>query len=178
MGVAIAEAAQKRGAEMTLITGNVSVSIPKGVKNISALTTPAMLEAVMAELPAADYIIKAAAPCDYVISRPSADKIKADKITLEFQKTADIAAAVGKNKGKTKLIIFCAEKTDLIARAKEKMTAKNADMVIANNIAADGAGFGSDTNIITIISKNSEWQSDCLKKTALADIILDKISKL
>jgi phosphopantothenoylcysteine decarboxylase/phosphopantothenate--cysteine ligase len=178
MGIALCEAFRRRGADCTLIAGHISVTPPEGIKRVDVKSTEDMYNAVMDNLPGADYVVKAAAPCDYVLADKPSGKIKGAEIVLKFTKAKDIAAAVGRKKGKTKLIIFCAETTDPIPSAKEKLASKNADMVIANDVTQQGAGFNCDTNIVTIITNKYAESLDKLSKTALSDIILDRIAKL
>ncbi len=181
MGMAIATAAARRGADVTLIAGRLSVPIPEKsfLKVVRVKTTADMLEAVMDNYADNEYIIKAAAPADYRVKNFSRHKIKANELTLQFEKTPDIAKAVGEVKGDRKLIIFSAETDDLIENAQAKLAKKNADMVVANDVTKEGAGFNVDTNIVTIIDKNgNRYDYDLMLKSELADIILDLIQKL
>lgn len=179
MGVAIAKAAIDRGAKVILIAGHVSVDFPKGLyKIIRAISTDDMYKAVMDNIKDVDIIIKAAAPADYTIA-PYKNKLKAKELTLRLIKTTDIAKEVGKVKGHRKLVIFSAETENLIANAKSKLISKNADMVIANDITQEGAGFNQDTNIVTIITNNGiEKSYDKMLKSEVANIILDYTIKL
>ena len=106
-------------------------------------------------------------------------KIKAQELKLELEKTPDIAKAVGEVKGDRKLIIFSAETDDLIENAKKKLVSKNADMVVANDVTKEGAGFNVDTNIATIITRDGKvFDYDIMQKNRLAEIILDRILEL
>ena len=179
MGCAIAERAAARGAEVTLIAGNVKVKpLNPAIKIIDVKSAADMFEAVKKEMGNADYIIKAAAPADYRAESRAANKLKDENIALKLTKNPDIAEYVGKNKGKAKLVIFCAETENLIENAKAKLIKKNADMVVANDVTKEGAGFDTDTNIVTIIDKNGETSYDIMPKTAVADIILDRMQRL
>lgn len=179
MGIEIARAAINRGAKVILIAGKLSVNVPKGVyKQIDVISTDDMFKAVMNNLNESDIIIKAAAPADYTI-KPFDKKIKSDKLTLELTKTVDIAKSVGEAKGNRKLVIFSAETNDLLDNAKSKLQSKNADMVVANDVTMEGAGFNSDTNIVTIITAKGAMKSyDRLPKSEVADIILNYAIKL
>lgn len=178
MGIALAEAALERGAEVTLVAANISVAPPKNAKVLSVATTADMYDTVMAELADADIIIKAAAPSDYKIKNYSKTKIKSATLTLELEKNVDIAAEVGKHKGNKKLVVFAAETDDLIKNANQKLESKNADMIVANDVTKEGAGFGTDTNIVTIIKRSGETLSlPLMTKRELSDIILDNILK-
>lgn len=180
MGIAIASAAAARGAEVVLVAGKINVDIPKTVsKVIRVTTTDEMLNAVLDEVPASDVIIKAAAPADYKVLNASAHKLKASAVTLELVKNPDIAKAVGAVKGDRKLVVFSAETDDLIANATAKLFSKNADMVVANDVTKEGAGFNSDTNIVSIITAAGDrFDSGLLPKSEVADLILDTVLKL
>lgn len=179
MGIEIAKAAMERGARVILIAGSVSVEIPKGLdKLIRVVSTEDMYNAVMSEYKDADIIIKAAAPADYTV-KPYDNKLKQEKLILELVKTNDIAKAIGKLKGDRKLIIFSAETENLIENSKKKLSSKSADMVVANDVTAQGAGFVVDTNIVTIINNKGEvLPYEIMPKTKVAGIILDNILKL
>ncbi len=180
MGLAIATAAVARGAEVTLIAGRLSVSVPDIFEKVVRVkSTNDMLEAVMDNYEKCEYIVKAAAPADYRVKNFSVHKIKAQELKLELEKTPDIAKAVGEVKGDRKLIIFSAETDDLIENAKKKLVSKNADMVVANDVTKEGAGFNVDTNIATIIMRDGKvFDYDIMPKNRLAEIILDRMLEL
>ncbi len=176
MGVALAERAIARGADVTMVVGNVSVKLPPEATVVNVTTTQDMLEAVMANLSQADIIIKSAAPADYRVANYSASKIKSETLTLELVKNPDIAKAVGSQKGDKKLVVFAAETDDLLANAHKKLQSKNADLIVANDVTQEGAGFNVDTNIATLITKQGSIIAlDKMSKVELADIILDTI---
>lgn len=178
MGVALAEAALDRGAEVTLVAANISVNPSKDIRRIDVESTVEMLEKVLEEVPSHDIIIKAAAPADYRVKNPASQKIKAEKLTLELEKNPDIAKAVGEIKGEKTLVVFAAETEELMKNAKEKLLKKNADFVVANDVTIEGAGFNTDTNIITLIAKTGEIKKlPIMTKREVADIILDEITK-
>lgn len=178
MGIAIARAVQDRGGKVILITGSISVDIPSGIyKHVKVVSTEDMYNAVMDNLDESNIIIKAAAPADYKV-KPYASKIKDDKVTLELVKTTDIAKEVGKVKGDRKLVIFSAETDDLINNAKSKLKNKNADIVIANDVTMKGAGFNTDTNIVTLITADKTQPYEIMSKDEVANIILDHIVAL
>ena len=178
MGIAIAEAARDRGAEVTLVAGRVSVSMPQGVEVINVVSTEDMYTAVLSRVGDMDYIVKAAAPADYRVKTVFDNKYKGDTLTLELVKTPDIAAAVGKNKGQCKLITFAAETERLVEHAQEKLKKKNADMVVANDLTQDGAGFGVDTNIVTFVTSDAVEPQPKMSKELLAHRIWDKVLTL
>ena len=178
MGIAIAQKALARGAKVILITGNISVPVPEGAERINVSTTAEMYDAVMANMKYADVIIKAAAPSDYSVKNYSDNKIIGESITLTLKKNPDIAAAAGKIKGDKKLVIFSAETNDCEKNAREKLLAKNADLAVLNDVTQAGAGFNSDTNIVTFITKDTVEHIPKTEKTVIADMLLDRILKL
>lgn len=179
MGIEIAKAAVKRGAEVVLVKGLVQVGVPSYISKVVAVeSTEQMYEAVMANYKDCDVIIKAAAPSDYRPKKKITDKLKGEEITLELVKNPDIAKAVGKEKGERKLVVFCAETRELMENAMKKLADKNADMVVANDVTMQGAGFDSDTNIVTIAKKDGFIKSyPVMPKSQVADVILDEIYK-
>lgn len=178
MGIAIAQKALDRGARVILVAGNISVPVPDGVERVDVTTTAEMYDAVMANVNNADVIVKAAAPSDYSVKNYSDKKIKGESITLTLKKNPDIAAAVGKIKGDRKLVIFSAETNDCEKNAREKLIAKNADIAVLNDVTQAGAGFNSDTNIVTFITKDNEEHIPKTEKNVIADMLLDRILKL
>lgn len=179
MGIALCKTAIDRGAEVTLIAGKLSVSTPQNIKIISVNTTEEMLKATLEESLKNDIIIKAAAPSDYRVNNYSDQKIKSEKLSLELVKNSDIAKEVGKIKGDRKLVVFSAETNDLIDNATKKLFNKNADLVVANDVTQEGAGFGVDTNIVTLIDRDGEKDElPIMSKVEVAEAILDKILKL
>lgn len=179
MGIEIAKAAVKRGAEVVLVKGLVQVGVPSYISKVVAVeSTEQMYEAVMANYKDCDVIIKAAAPSDYRPKEKITDKLKGEEITLELVKNPDIAKAVGKEKGERKLVVFCAETRELMESAMKKLADKNADMVVANDVTMQGAGFDSDTNIVTIAKKDGFLKSyPVMPKSQVAGVILDEIYK-
>ena len=177
MGLEIAKAAEKRGAEVTLVVGNVSVNIPNIFKNvISVESTQEMYESVKNEFDNVDTFIFAAAPSDYKPKQSCENKIKSKDITLQLTKNVDIAASIGKIKKTKKVVIFSAETENLIENTKKKIKEKNADFAVANNLLQSGAGFNVDTNIVTIITNDGKQEEyPILKKREVANLILDKI---
>lgn len=179
MGYALAENARARGAEVLLISGKTNLTPPTGVKLISVESAAQMYEAVINNLEWADLIIKTAAVADYRPKIVVSEKIKKNdaEIQLTLERTQDIAAEIGRNKRANQILVgFAAETSNLIENAKEKLKRKNMDLIVANNILEAGAGFGSDTNIVTLITKNNEEiPLPQLSKKELASIILSEI---
>ena len=180
MGIELAKAIAKRGGEVTLVAGIVSVGIPDYLHQVVRVkTTVEMYDAVMSNLGDVDVVIKAAAPSDYRPKNKYDNKIKGDSVTLELEKNPDIAEAVGRAKGDKKLVIFCAETTNLDEYAEQKRVKKNADMVVANDVTKEGAGFDSDTNVISIFTSQGKiFESGIMPKSQLAGVIADEIIKL
>ncbi len=184
MGFAIADAAQKRGADVTVVCGTTSVEPPNNVKVVRAISAEEMFQAVMKELPNATVFVGAAAVADYRPKNVSDAKIKKtnqDFLTLELEKTSDILAAVSKNRHYGLLVVgFAAETNDVISYAKSKLEQKNLDLVVANDITRDGAGFDTDTNIATVLKSRSDEKIEIplMSKQAMADKILDEVLKL
>lgn len=178
MGFAIAEAAKKRGAEVVLIAGCVNLETLKSINRVDVESTRDMQDAVNQYFDWADVVIKAAAPLDYRVEKPSTEKIKksSDTLNLKMIKNPDILKELGKNKGNKILIGFAAETHQVLEHAKGKIQAKNLDFIVANNVTEPGAGFKSDTNIVTIIDKDGNEEKHAqLYKNQVANIILDKL---
>ncbi len=176
MGMAIASAVLERGGDVILIQGSVSVPSTKGAKVIKVSTTEEMRDKVIENLSLVDAVIMSAAPSDYKVKNYSASKIKSPTLTLELIKNPDIAKEVGAIKGNKKLVVFAAETDDLLKNAMEKLRKKNGDLMVANDVTIEGAGFNVDTNIATLI--DSSGAMTCLEKmpkTELAHVILDAL---
>jgi len=179
MGYALAEVACERGGEVLLISGKTNLAPPVGVKVIDIDTAEEMYKQVLDNLEYADIIIKTAAVADYRPKHVYTDKIKKndDLWSIEMERTRDIAKEIGIRKDKEQFLIgFSAETNNLIENAKSKLIAKNMDMIVANNILQDGAGFACDSNIITIITKSGdEITYPKMSKKELAAKILNEV---
>lgn len=176
MGYAVAEIASKRGADVTLISGPVHIEPPAFVKNVNIQSADDMYNAVMDNLSDCDILVKAAAVADYTVPNASDEKIKKkdDDLSLALSKTEDILKAVGERKTDRQIICgFSMETSNLIENSKKKLVSKNCDMIIANNLKDDGAGFGVDTNKVTIITENNADSLDVMTKKETAEKILD-----
>ncbi len=180
MGIEIAKAVKNRGGRVVLVAGFVTAEIPRYIdETVRVKSTREMYDAVLGRLKDCDFVIKAAAPADYRIERVADDKIKEENVTLKLVKNPDIAKAVGQVKGDRKLVVFCAEKRELAQRAEGKLKSKNADMVVANDVTKEGAGFDVDTNIATIMTKDGRRvECELMTKASLAEIILDELIAL
>ncbi len=181
MGYAIARAARRRGATVTLVTGPTCLAEPCGVETIQVVSAEEMRQAVMAAFPASTMIIKAAAVSDYRPVARAMAKIKktAGTLTLELEKNPDILSELGQIKGEKVLIGFAAETDDLMGNAAKKLAAKNVDMIVANDIGAEGAGFNVDTNIVKLLFRDGSVEDvPLMGKQELADLLLDRAVKL
>ncbi|QFK70927.1 bifunctional phosphopantothenoylcysteine decarboxylase/phosphopantothenate--cysteine ligase CoaBC [Pradoshia sp. D12] len=181
MGYALAEVARSMGAEVTLVSGPVSLDAPAGVKVIKVESASEMYEAVMDVMDKQHIIIGTAAVADYKPAVYENQKVKkqAGDSTLELTRTKDILREVGKRKTNQILIGFAAETNDLDEYAKKKLVKKNADMIVANNVTHEGAGFGTDTNIVTLYKKDGSFRElPLLSKAEVAKEILKEIESL
>ena len=182
MGYALAENAQKRGAEVTLVSGPVSIAPPAGVKVVNVQSTEDLYNAMMTLAPAQDIIVQSAAPADYKAETVAPQKMKKQgdqKLTLSLVPTQDVAKAVGeiKKAGQT-LIGFAAETENLHENAGKKLDRKNLDMIVANDVTKPGAGFDVDTNIASILTDAGVEELPLMKKTQLAQVIFDRAMEL
>ena len=183
MGYAVAEAAAARGADVTVVAGQTTIDTAANAKVFRVVSAQEMHDAVMRELPNATIFIGAAAVADYRPSNTANAKIKKDgreSMTLELTKTPDILGDVAKNRNEDLLVIgFAAETNDLLEYARSKMEKKGLDMVVANDITKEGAGFNTDTNIATVLKKDgSVKELPLMTKREMADRVLDEIIKL
>lgn len=156
MGFAVAEAARDLGADVTVVAAKTSTHTPEGVKVVRVESALDMLDAVMARLEESDVVVKAAAVADYRPARQEEQKIKktGDTLTLELVKNPDILQEIGRRKTSQFVIGFAAETENTEANALDKLERKNCDLLVANDVSAEGAGFGTDTNIITIYGRD------------------------
>lgn len=179
MGFQIARAASHRGANVTLVAGPTMLGTPRGVNRIDINTAEEMYNAVKKNYENNEYVIMSAAVADFKPKLVHKGKIKKElqnDIIIEAERTCDILEFLGKNKGNFKLIGFALETDNEIINAKQKLEKKNLDMIVMNNPDVEGAGFGTDTNVATLINRNLEQtETGKLTKYELANIILDKM---
>ncbi len=180
MGYAVAKAAAARGADVTLISGPVNLEEVLFCKTVHVKTAKEMFEAIKNEYEKADIVIKSAAVADYRPITCAQDKIKKsdDELSIKLERTQDILKYLGENKKNQFLCGFSMETQNLIENSKKKLEKKNLDMVVANNLKVSGAGFGTETNVVTIITKNGVKELPLLSKTEVAHKILDEITSL
>jgi len=181
MGVALARAAWRRGADVTLIAGHVDVDLPKELSVVKTGTVQEMAKSVADALPAADILIMAAAPADFRPVSEAKQKIKKGKSApeIDLEPTEDVLkSTIAKRKKKSFIVGFALETTDGLKNAKEKLKAKNLDLVVLNNANEAGAGFGADTNRVTLIGRDEKPEELALMaKTELAEVLLDRIEE-
>lgn len=178
MGYAIAKAARSRGAKVTLVSGKTNLETPLGVNRIDVVSAKEMFEAVTLRAPEQDIIVKAAAVADYRPSQIAEQKMKKSEgsMAIELERTDDILQYVGERKKENQLICgFAMETEHLLERAEEKRKRKNLDMIVANSISQEGAGFQGDTNIVTIITEDGQKPIAKMSKDAIAHVILDEL---
>jgi len=180
MGVALARAAAIRGAEVTLVAGDMRVDPPQFCTTVRVTSAREMFEAVTSRSESQDIIIMAAAVADFRPKTVAAEKIKkknaGSENVLELERTDDILAWLGAHKREGQFLCgFAMETQNLLENAEEKLKKKNADMIVANSLRAAGAGFGTDTNIVTFLRPDAVTELPILKKTEVADRILDRI---
>lgn len=181
MGYAIAEAARARGAETVLISGPVHLPAPAGVERVPVESSAQLCEAVLSRGAWADIVIQAAAPADFRPAQAAAQKIKktGEAMCIALEPTTDIAAELGRRKPAGQILVaFAAETNDVLANAQGKLARKNADLVVANDVSRSDAGFGVDTNAVTLISRTDVRPLPLMSKRAVADAILDRIAEL
>jgi len=182
MGYALARVAKRRGAEVILVTGPTSLSIPRrDIKVFPVRTAEEMREAVLAHMGGCSVVIKAAAVSDYRPKEVSQKKLKKAESysSLELEKTRDILEEVGKRKGDRILVGFAAETEDLVANARKKLTEKNLDFIVVNDVTKPGAGFGLDTNQVKLLYPSGEVKDlPLMSKEELSQIILDDVVKI
>jgi phosphopantothenoylcysteine decarboxylase/phosphopantothenate--cysteine ligase len=183
MGFAMAEAAKKRGAEVTVIAGSTTAEAPQGVAITRAFSAAEMHAAVMNELPEATIFIGAAAVADYRPAQSAQQKIKKTdtEITIKLERTQDILADVAAlNRDDLLVIGFAAETENVLANAREKLGRKNLDAIIANDVTREGVGFDAITNEVTVICRDGKApiHVPLMPKTNVANIILDEIVRL
>lgn len=182
MGYAIAKMAANRGADVTLVSGPTNIEPPSNIKKlIKVQSAKDMYDAIIDNFDENQVIIKSAAVADYKPKNYSDKKIKKsnDDLIIELDRNKDIAYELGKIKKNKILVGFAAETNDLIENAKGKISKKNLDFIVANDLTESGAGFGTDTNIVKIIDKDGNIAKyPQMKKDEVADVILDKVKSL
>lgn len=177
MGYALARNCMLRGANVTLVTGKTSLEAPMFVNVVPVVSAQDMYEAVMEHFDEQDIVIKAAAVADYRPKNPVDEKVKKKDgaLSIELERTTDILKTLGENKKKQFLCGFSMETENMLENSREKLLKKNLDMIVANNLKTQGAGFGTDTNIVTIITENDTRELEIMSKDEVAGVIVDNI---
>lgn len=181
MGYALAQAAYRRGARVILVSGPVALPAPYGVERIMVESACQMHQAVMDRVADCSVVVKAAAVADYRPAARSQQKIKkqGERLVIELERNPDILAELGRLNRRPVLVGFAAETTDLRSHADTKLAAKNLDMIVANDVTQEGAGFNVSTNICQLLFRDGRVeQLSLMSKEALAELILDRIAEL
>jgi phosphopantothenoylcysteine decarboxylase/phosphopantothenate--cysteine ligase len=185
MGFAVATEAARRGASVVLVSGPASLRTPAGVRRVDVETALEMREAVMAELPEATIVVKAAAVADFRVARPEAGKIRKEDLppgscpTLDLVRNPDILAEICRTPGDRVVIGFAAEAGDPVASARRKLKRKGCDLIVANDISREASGFDADTNAVVFVWPGGDVEElPSLSKAEVAALILDRVAKL
>ena len=181
MGYAVAEAAAKRGAKVILISGRVDLETPPGVERVDVRTSEEMHRAVVGRFADASIAILAAAVADYRPAERHNQKIKksSPSLSISLEPTTDILAEVAKDKGGKIVAGFAAETDHVAENARKKLVSKNADLIVANDVTAEGAGFDRDTNVVTLFSRDGrDLALPKMPKSEVAQRILDEVLRL
>ena len=184
MGYAVARAAMMRGAEVTLVSGKVAIQPPAGVNTVPVVSAADMAQAVKASAQDQDIIIKAAAVADYRPLKAADEKMKKKdgELTIALERTEDILAYLGAHRREGQFIcVFSMETEHMLENSRVKLEKKNMDMIVANNLRQEGAGFGTDTNVVTLLTREETLELPILSKEEVADrlltFILNKLGK-
>ncbi|MCD2491232.1 bifunctional phosphopantothenoylcysteine decarboxylase/phosphopantothenate--cysteine ligase CoaBC [Lacrimispora sp. NSJ-141] len=180
MGYALAKMAMYRGARVTLVTGPAEIQKPDFVETVEITTAKELFKEVTERAPEQDIIIKAAAVADYRPVFVSEEKVKKsdDSLSIQLERTEDTLGYLGRNKRPGQFLCgFSMETENMVENSRKKLKKKNLDMIVANNVKVEGAGFGTDTNVVTILTAEGETELPKMSKDAAAGIILDEILK-
>lgn len=181
MGYAVAAAAWRRGAEVTLVSGPTALAAPRGVGMVRVGSAAEMHDAMTSRAPASDIVVMVAAVADYRPAEQAAHKIKKKAgagLALELTENPDILAALGRLPGRRVLVGFAAETDDVVRHAREKLARKGAHLIVANDVTVEGAGFESETNAAVLVDAGGETETGMVSKDRLADLILDRVVRL
>jgi phosphopantothenoylcysteine decarboxylase/phosphopantothenate--cysteine ligase len=181
MGYAVAAVAAQRGAKVVLISGPTALETPAGVERVDVRSAQEMFDAVHERAATSTIAILAAAVADYRPAQRHDEKIKKSdaSLAIEFERTPDILASLSQNKGRKIIVGFAAETQRVAENARKKLVSKGADLIVANDVSAEGAGFDRDTNIVTLFSRDGrDLALPKLGKTEVAQRILDEVVRL
>ena len=178
MGDALAKMAMLRGAQVTLVSGPAAITPPEFVEVVPVVTAEDMFQEVTSRAGEQDIIIKAAAVADYRPKAVSQEKVKkqGEDISLEMERTRDILKYLGEHKKQGQFLCgFSMETENMLENSRKKLKNKNLDMIVANNLKVAGAGFGTDTNVVTLITAEKETELEMMAKEQVAERLLDEI---
>ena len=178
MGYAMARVAQQRGAQVSLVSGPTALTPPRGVDFYPVRTACEMQQAVLAAYPQATMVVSAAAIADYRPATVAPHKIKkgAGGLVIELDRNPDILAGLGQQKGQRLLVGFATETEELVPNAERKLKSKNLDLIVANDVTQEGAGFASDTNIVTLLDRTGRVEPlSQMSKEAVAHAVYDRL---
>ena len=181
MGYEVARAARNLGAEVTLISGQCGLKPPYGMETVSVISAEDMYEAVTSRAAECDYIVMAAAVADYTPAVTADEKIKKkdDDMSIALKRTHDILKTLGERKSRAQVLCgFAMETQNLLENARKKLEAKNADMIVANNLKVEGAGFAHDTNVATFILRDGLVENPLQSKEDLAYAIWTQLTEI
>jgi phosphopantothenoylcysteine decarboxylase/phosphopantothenate--cysteine ligase len=181
MGYAIARVCRRRGAEVTLVTGRTNLKRPVGMKVVEVCSAQEMFDAVTAVSSKQDIMIKAAAVADYRPAVVADQKVKKQdgELVIELERTQDILAWLGQHKGEQQILCgFAMETQQMVEHAREKLERKHLDLIAANNVKVAGAGFGTDTNVVTLITEKETRELELMSKEEVAVQIIDELLHL
>ncbi|MCD7819068.1 MAG: bifunctional phosphopantothenoylcysteine decarboxylase/phosphopantothenate--cysteine ligase CoaBC, partial [Lachnospiraceae bacterium] len=181
MGYALARVCRRRGAQVTLVSGKTHLAAPVGVDMVPVVSAQDMYDAVTSRSGEQDIIIMAAAVADYRPAKIAEQKIRKnnDDMTLPLERTQDILASVGAQKPDGQVLCgFAMETEDMIVHAREKLERKHLDLIAANNVKDKGAGFGTDTNVITLLTESTQKELELMSKEEAANRIADAIMEI
>ncbi len=181
MGFALAQAAQRRGAKVTLVSGPTFLPVPRNVAYFPVCSALEMRDTVLRNLGKTSILLMAAAVSDYRTKKTAAEKIKkvSEKMSLDLERNPDILLEAGKQKGRRFIVGFAAETEDLVENARRKLEAKNLDLIVANDVTVPGAGFAGDTNIVKLLSRSGGVEElPLMTKEELAEEILTRVKLL
>jgi phosphopantothenoylcysteine decarboxylase/phosphopantothenate--cysteine ligase len=182
MGLALAERAARRGAEVTLVAANVSLTAPPGIRRVDVETAAELGDALTAEFASADVLLMAAAPADFRLAAPAGSKIAregSDGLELDLEPTEDILAGLAKRRGGDQTVIgFAAETGEGLERARSKLSHKGADAIVLNDVSRSEIGFETAENEVVIVEAEAETQVPLASKEDVADAILDRVDAI
>ncbi len=181
MGYAVAAAAWRRGADVTLVSGPTTLATPRGVSRVDVTSAAEMHAAMLARASASDVVVMVAAVADYRAAEPAATKLKKKAgapLTLALAENEDILAALGRLAGTRVLVGFAAETGDVVRHAREKLLRKGAHLIVGNDVTQPGAGFEIETNAAVLVDADGECHTGVMSKDRLADLILDRVVAL